>query len=116
MYVVYMARKDFPCTDHYALSAEDARRLGDVGSGTQVQDALLYRMWILNSRESSVTATWMEHWSLKEPIANPPNRNTIPNKLTYVTHCALDMAYVTPPENTETLKKYTVIHDIVPTN
>ena len=67
---------------------------------------LLYRKWILNSRESSVIASWLEHWSLKEPIPNPPNRNTIPNKLTYVTHCALDMAYVTPLGNTETHKKF----------
>ena len=32
---------------------------------------LLYRMWILKSREGSVTASWLEHWTLKEPIANP---------------------------------------------
>ena len=36
----------------------------------------------------------------------PPNRNTIPNKLTYVTHYALDMAYVNPPGNTETHRKF----------
>jgi hypothetical protein len=38
--------------------------------------------------------------------STPPNRNTIPNKLTYVTHYALDMAYVNPPGNTETHKKF----------
>jgi hypothetical protein len=36
MHVVYMARKHLPRTDHYAPSAEDARRLGDVGCGSQV--------------------------------------------------------------------------------
>ena len=39
MNVVYMARNDLPRTDHYAPSAEDARRLGDVGCVSQVQDA-----------------------------------------------------------------------------
>ena len=34
-----MAGNDFPPTDHYAPSAEDTRRLGDVGCGSQVQDA-----------------------------------------------------------------------------
>jgi len=34
-----MARNDIPRTDHYVQSTEDARRLGDVRCGTQVQDA-----------------------------------------------------------------------------
>jgi len=38
--------------------------------------------------------------------SKPPNRNTIPNKLTYVTYYALDMAYVNPPGNNETHKKF----------
>jgi len=86
MHVLYMARNDLPLTDHYVPSAEDARRQGDVGLSVKCR-TLLYRMWILNSRECSVTASWMRHWSLKEPIANPPNRNTIPNKLTCHTLC-----------------------------
>jgi len=38
MHVVYMARNDLPLTDHYAPSAEKARRLGNVGCISQVQD------------------------------------------------------------------------------
>ena len=40
MPVVYTARNDRQCTDHYSPSAEDARRLGDVGCVIQMQDAL----------------------------------------------------------------------------
>jgi len=39
MHVVYMARNDLPRTNHYAPSAEDARRLGDVRCGSLVQEA-----------------------------------------------------------------------------
>ena len=41
MHVVYMARDDLPRNDYYAPSAEDARRLGDVGCVSQVQDSLV---------------------------------------------------------------------------
>jgi hypothetical protein len=39
MHVVYMARNDLRSTEHCAPSAEDARRLGDVGCVNQVHDA-----------------------------------------------------------------------------
>ena len=39
MNVVYMARNDLLRTDHYAPSAEYARRLGVVGCVSQVQNA-----------------------------------------------------------------------------
>jgi len=39
MYLVYMARKHLLRTDQDATSAEDARKLGGVGCGSQVQDA-----------------------------------------------------------------------------
>jgi hypothetical protein len=39
MHVVYMVWKHLPRTDHYASPAEDAKHLGDVGCGIQVQDA-----------------------------------------------------------------------------
>ena len=50
--------------------------------------------------------SWLKDWSLKVPIANPSNRKKIPNRLTYVTHFALDMAFANPPGNTETQKKF----------
>ena len=63
---------------------------------------LLNRMWLLSSTEGSVTAPRLKSWNLNGPLANPPNGNTIPNKLAYVKHYALDMAYMTPPGSTET--------------
>jgi hypothetical protein len=106
MHVVYMARNDLLRTDHYAPSAEDARRLGDVGCGSQGQDASSISHENIELTRMFGNRVLLEYWSLKEPVANPPNRNTIPKKLTYVTHYALDMAYVTPPGNTETYKKF----------
>ena len=106
MHVVYMARNDLrvPTTTLHRQKTQGGWAMLDVA--VKCRRLRLFHMWMLNSRESSVTASWLEHWSLKEPIANPPNRNTIPNKLTYVTPYALDMAYVNPPANTETHKKF----------
>ena len=59
-------------------------------------------MWLLNSTERSTTESWLKYWKLKGPLANPPNGNIIPNKLAYVKHFALDVAYITPTGNTET--------------
>jgi len=101
-----MARKHLPRTDHDAPSAEDARNLGDVGCNSQVQDApSISHVDIELTRRfgNSVLAGTLEpEWTNNKT----PNRNTIPNKLTYITHYALDMAYVTPPWNTETHKKF----------
>ena len=61
MHVVYMARNDLPHTDHYAPSAEDSRRLGDVGCGSQAQDALISHVDIELTRfGNSVAAGTLE--------------------------------------------------------
>jgi len=86
MHVVCMARNDLPRTDHYAPSAEGARRLGDVGCVSQVQDApSISRVDIGLTRRfgNSVLAGALEP---ERTIVNSPNRNTIPNKLTYISH------------------------------
>jgi hypothetical protein len=63
---------------------------------------LLSRMWLLNLQEIFVTASWLHTLNLNGPLANPPNGNTIPNKVSYVKHYALDVAYITLPWDTET--------------
>jgi len=78
---------------------------------------LLSRMWLLNLREGSITASWLKTWNLNGPLMNPLNRNAILNKLAYVIHYALDMAYITSPGNTETYKMfkqrlYKVLHKL----
>ena len=95
-----MARNDLLRTDHYAPSAEYARRLGVVGCVSQVQNApSISHVDIELTRRfgNSVLAGALEP---ERTNSKPPNRNKIPNKLTYVTHYALDMAYVNPPGNT----------------
>ena len=81
MRVVYMARNVLPRTDHYAPSAEDASRLGNVGSVSQVQDAPISHVYIELTRRfgNSVLAGSLEP---ERTNIKPPNRNTIPNKLT----------------------------------
>ena len=67
---------------------------------------LLNRMWTLNSTEGPATESWLKYWKLNGPLANPPHKNNIPNKLAYVKHYALDMAHITPPGSTETHKMF----------
>ena len=67
---------------------------------------LLSRIWMLSARELSVTVAWMHKWNLTGTLVNPPQGNRIPTILAYIRHYAIDMAYVTPPGNTESLKKF----------
>jgi hypothetical protein len=59
-------------------------------------------MWLLNKREGSVTASWLQTWNVTGPVANPPHGSRIPNKIAYIKHYAIDMTYVTPPGKDET--------------
>jgi len=71
MHVVYMARNDLrvPTTTLHRQKTQGGWAMLDVA--VKCRRLRLFHMWMLNSRESSVTASWLEHWSLKEPIANP---------------------------------------------
>ena len=117
MHVVHMAGIVLSPTDHYTQTTEGARRLSTDGLAVNCRMLLVRRMWMLNSRECSVSASWMEHWSLNGPTANPPNRNKIPNKLSYVKYYALAWHMCPPWEhrNTQTVKRrqYKVLHTLV---
>jgi hypothetical protein len=61
---------------------------------------------MLSARERSVTVAWVHKWKLTGTLANQPHRNRIPTKMAYIRYYAIDMAYVTPPSNTESLKTF----------
>jgi len=65
---------------------------------------LIGRMWAQNIKMSSATATWLREWNLDGPRANPPHIGRIPMTLEYLYRYALDMAYIAPPSNDETLR------------
>jgi hypothetical protein len=58
-------------------------------------------MWVQSSKEGTATATWIKTWDLVGQHENPPNAGRIPNKLGYLRHYALDMAYIAPPDQTK---------------
>jgi hypothetical protein len=43
---------------------------------------------------------------LADQVANPPFVHCIPAKMAYVRHYALDMAYITPPNNNESMHTF----------
>jgi hypothetical protein len=68
---------------------------------------LLYsRTWMLSARDGSITAELMRKWDLTAILANSSNVNGIPTKMAYIRQYAIDMAYVTPPDVNETMKKF----------
>lgn len=52
--------------------------------------------------EGTATATWIKAWDLVGQQANPPNAGRVPNRLGYLQHYALDMAYIAQPGPGET--------------
>ena len=70
------------------------------------QALLLGRIWMQSTREGSATATWLQEWNLAGPRGTPPYVRRIPTKLMYLHRYALDMAYITPLGNNETLRTF----------
>jgi len=65
---------------------------------------LLYRMYLQGQRNGTVTAAWLQAWSLTGRQANPPHATKFPTKLAYLYVYAVNMAYITPPEQDEALR------------
>jgi hypothetical protein len=51
-----------------------------------------------------VTTMWLKTWNLTDRLANPPNALNFPTKLAYLHTYAINMAYITPPDQTETIR------------
>jgi hypothetical protein len=60
---------------------------------------------MINAQDGSVTAAWMQKWKLTGTLANPSYLNSIPTKIAYIRHYAIDMAYITSTGSTESLKQ-----------
>jgi len=67
---------------------------------------LVRHMWVHSKKERTATATWLGAWGLVGYQANPPNAGRIPNKLAYLLHYALDMAYFAPTVQAETIQHF----------
>ena len=48
----------------------------------------------------------MQRWQLTGTPLNPPHGKRIPNRIASLKHYAIDMAYINPPWNTESLKTF----------
>ena len=64
------------------------------------------RTWVKNRKKSSASATWLREWNLDGPRANSLHVGWIPMTLKYLYRYALDMAYIAPPGNDETLRTF----------
>ena len=101
-----MSGRYFPSADYHTPTAQKKRGWALQDIAVKCRTLLLSRLWTLSTRKESVTAGWMHKWNLTNTLANPPHGNQIPTKFAYVRHYAIDMTYLTPPYNTEPLKKF----------
>ena len=61
----------------------------------------LHRMYLQGQPNGTVTAAWLQTWSLPDRQAKPPHATKFPTKLAYLYVHAVNMAYITPPEHVE---------------
>ena len=62
---------------------------------------LVYRMYLQDQRNGTVTAAWLQTWNLTGRQANPPHATKVPTKLAYLYVYVVNMAYITSPEQDE---------------
>jgi len=79
---------------------------------------LLSRLWKIRTRKDTVTAAMLRQWNLAALVDKPSFANHIPVEMAYVRHYVLDIAYITPTNNNETMHKfrkrlYAVLRDMV---
>jgi len=58
----------------------------------------LYRMYLQGQRNGPATAARLQTWNLTGRQANPPHATKFPTKLAYLYVYAVNLAYITPPE------------------
>jgi len=62
---------------------------------------LIYPIYLQGQRNGTVTAAWLQIWNLTGRQANPPHATKFPTKLAFLYVYAVNMAYITPPEQDE---------------
>jgi hypothetical protein len=93
-------------TNINTTETEEAMGLGLIDIETKFRAFLIGRMWLQSTKKGSETATWLQEWNMNGPRANPPHIGSIPTKLEYLHRYALDMAYIIPSGNDETLRTF----------
>ena len=63
-------------------------------------------MYLQRSREGTATAAWLQTWNLLGRQANPLHATKFPTKIAYLYVYAINMAYIQPPEQNETLQRF----------
>ena len=80
---------------------------GLIDISVKCRTLLLRRMWMQSTKTDTATAAWLTVWGLMGLQANPPDMGRIPNRLAYLQHYALDMAYIAPKRQDETTQHFT---------
>ena len=62
---------------------------------------LLYHMYLQGQRNGTVTAAWLQTWNVTDRQANPLRATKFLTKLAYLYVYAINVAYITPPEQDE---------------
>jgi hypothetical protein len=73
---------------------------------TKSRDLYYHRKTVQRKKEESLTAGCVRHWGLHEQSKNPPNRNEIPPRMTYMRTLGLDSAYIEKQGKRESAKEY----------
>ena len=58
-------------------------------------------MYMQGQRNGMVIAAWLQTWNLTGRRTNPPHATNFPTKLDYLYVYAVNMTYITPPEQDE---------------
>jgi len=97
-YMVYVERNSLPSACINTTTTKTNGRMGEAGYWAKCRALLLYRMHLQGQRNGTLTAAWLQNWTLTGRRTNPPHATRFPTKLAYLYVYAVNMAYIKRPE------------------
>jgi hypothetical protein len=67
---------------------------------------MYFRLQTQSTDPETLTADWFRDWGIQIPGHNPTQVARIPTKLEYLRQFEMDVAYITPQQESETCKAY----------
>ena len=80
--------------------------MGLIDFDAQCRALLLCRMYVQSKREGTASVAWMKAWGLTNKQTNPPHVTRQIIMFVYLYTYAVEMAYITPPEQHESLRAF----------
>jgi len=98
-YIVYLDMNSLPSACINTTSTKTNGRMWDIEA--KCTALLLCCMYLQGQRNGMVTAAWLQTWNFTGRQASPPHTTKFPSKLAYLYVYAVNMAYITSPEQDE---------------